>query len=60
MEIKKNLREFILIALGLLVMIVPFVVFDTVLGWVEAILGIAVIIVGVWPLIPKKKLEKLA
>jgi len=41
-------------------MIVPFLVFDTILGWAEAVLGVAVIIVGAWPLIPKKKLEKLA
>jgi len=56
MEIKKNQREYILIALGLLVMITPFIVFDTILGWTEVVLGIAVIVVGAWPLIPKKKL----
>lgn len=60
MDIKKNWREIALIVLGVLVIITPFVVFDTILGWAEVVLGLAVIVVGAWPLLPKKKLEKLA
>ena len=59
MGIKKNWRELILIVLGILVIITPFVAVDTILGWVEVVLGIAVIIVGGWPLIFKEKMEKL-
>jgi len=55
MEIKKNCRELTLIVLGFLVIITPFVVFGPISVWIEVILGIAVIIVGAWPLIPKKK-----
>lgn len=59
MEIKKNLREFTLIALGLLIVITPFLVLDIIFGWIEVILGTAVIVVAGWPLIFKKKTGKL-
>lgn len=60
MEIKKNCRDFTLIVLGLLIMMTPFLILGPISVWAEVILGIAVAIVGAWPLIPKKKLEKLA
>lgn len=58
MEIKKNRREFTLIALGLLIMVTPFVLFGPISVWVEIVLGLAVVIIGAWFLIAKCKKEK--
>ncbi|MCG2686488.1 DUF4231 domain-containing protein [Candidatus Parcubacteria bacterium] len=57
MKFKENFREFSLIALGILVALVPFVVGATFLGWANVVLGAGVALVGAWPLFPKGKQE---
>jgi len=56
MKFKENFREFSLIALGILVAVVPFVIGSTLLGWANLILGVAIALLGAGPLFPKKEL----
>lgn len=57
MKFKENFREFSLIALGILVVLAPFVVGNTFSGWANVVLGAGVALVGAWPLFPKGKQE---
>jgi len=57
MKFKENFREFSLIALGILVVAVPFVMGSTLFTWANLVLGIAVALLGAWPLFPKKELK---
>lgn len=54
MENGNNKKQYILIILGILIMLVPFVSVDLPWSWVNIVLGAAVILIAVWLLFPEK------
>lgn len=52
-EIKKNWREYTLVALGILVALAPWVALENLFGIANIILGGAIAIIGAWPFIEK-------
>lgn len=56
MKIKKNWREYSLITLGILIILTSLVATDF-FTELSVVLGIAVALIGAWPLFPKRKLQ---